>query len=89
MQIAISGHWSQSIGADLSGQQGMSSDIDTIDIDADTALRAGTEIGASTRPAIRKIASSRQMQIERFTPVISHNPAMIESNAPSRNRQLH
>jgi hypothetical protein len=60
MQIAISGHLSQSTGADLSGQQGMSSDMDPIDIEADAARPAGAEIGAVASPTINKIASNRQ-----------------------------
>jgi hypothetical protein len=59
-QIAISGHLSQSTGADLSGQQGMSSDMGPIDVDADAAALAGAEIGAVASPTIKKIASSRQ-----------------------------
>ena len=33
-QTAISGHWSQSTGADGSGQHGMSGDIDAMPVDA-------------------------------------------------------
>ena len=36
-QIAISGHLSQSVGADLSGQQGMSLDMEAMAIDAESA----------------------------------------------------
>jgi hypothetical protein len=60
MQIAINGHWSQSTGAELSGQHGMSADIDAIAADADSAMFARAESGAITRPTIRKTASSRQ-----------------------------
>ena len=67
MQIAISGHWSQSAGADLSGQQGMSADISAVVIDALVAAFTGAESGASTSPAIKKIASSRERWIEIFT----------------------
>jgi hypothetical protein len=95
MQIAISGHWSQSTGADLSGQHGMSSgmdamssDMDAIAVEAVAAAFAGAESGAITSPTIKKTASSRQRWIERFTLVISHNRATIESKVPSRNRQL-
>lgn len=35
-QTAISGHWSQSTGADGSGQHGMSGDIDAMPVDAMT-----------------------------------------------------
>jgi hypothetical protein len=70
-QSAINGHSSQSTGADLSGQHGMSSgmaaispDIDVIAI-APPFARAAS--GANTRPAIKKTASSRQKWIERFT----------------------
>jgi hypothetical protein len=80
-QSAINGHWSQSTGADLSGQHGMSSDmsaisspdIDAIGIDAIESPLARTASGANTRPAIKKTASSRQRWIERFTgPVFAY-----------------
>ncbi len=72
-QIAISGQSAQSIGADLSGQHGMSSDIAASS--AIEAMAAGmlesmfarVASGANTRPAIKKTASSRQRWIERFT----------------------
>jgi hypothetical protein len=72
-QSAINGHWSQSTGADLFGQHGMSSDMSAVsspDIDVIAAMAppfARTESGATTRPTIRKNASSRQRWIERFT----------------------
>jgi hypothetical protein len=73
-QSAISGHWSQPAGADLSGQHGMSSDIATassdievIAIEAIESTFARAASGANTRPAIKKTASSRQRWIERFT----------------------
>jgi hypothetical protein len=66
-QIAISRHLSQSLGGDLSGQQGMSADmeamsIEAIAIDDESAAPAakGTVAGAVTKPAIKKTASSRQ-----------------------------
>jgi hypothetical protein len=93
MQIAISGHLSQSTGADLSGQHGMSSDMDAMSSDmeaiaVEAVAAAGADSGAITSPTIKKTASSRQKWIERFTLVISHNRATIESKVPSRNRQL-
>ena len=60
MQIAINGHWSQSTGADLSGQQGMSADMDAVAIAAAAAVFDRAEIGAMTSPTIKKTASSRQ-----------------------------
>jgi hypothetical protein len=75
-QSAINGHWSQSTGADLSGQHGMSSDIaaspdiDVIAIDAIEFPFARAASGANTRLAIKKTASSRQRWIERFTEMI-------------------
>ncbi len=69
MQIAISGHWSQLPGTDLSGQQGMSADISTAAVDAALAALAGAESGANTSPAIREIASSRPRWVEIFTSV--------------------
>jgi hypothetical protein len=80
-QSAINGHWSQSTGADLSGQHGMSSDmaavssdIDVIAIDAIAPVFARAVSGAMTRPTITRTASSRQRWIERFTGSVSHNP---------------
>ena len=79
MQIAISGQSAQSIGADLSGQHGMSSDIaavssaieamaiEALAIGAIESTFARVASGANTRPAIKKTASSRQRWIERFT----------------------
>ena len=75
-QSAINGHWSQSTGADLSGQHGMSSDIaaspdiDVIAIDAGAAAFARAESGAITRLTVTKTASSRQRWIERFTGMV-------------------
>ena len=74
-QSAINGHWSQSTGADLSGQHGMSSDISAMSPDIDVIASGAMappfaraeESGAITRPTIRKNASSRQRWIERFT----------------------
>jgi len=74
MQIAISGHWSQSAGADLSGQQGMSADISTVTADAALAALAGAESGANTSPAIKKIASSRPRRNRVF-----HSPVLSQS----------
>jgi len=87
MQIAISGHWSQSMGADLSGQQGMSADISAAAIEAWVAAFAGAESGANTRPAISKIASNRPRWIEIFTLAVSHDPAAMETSAGSLIRQ--
>jgi hypothetical protein len=66
MQIAISTHLSQSTGdGAFSGQQGMSPGML---IDAVMALFAATaESGAVMRPAITKIASSRERMSERVT----------------------
>lgn len=91
-QIAITGHWSQSIGDDLSGQQGMSAAIFVAAIsaiDAPIAIPAfaGAESGANTRPAIKKIASSRPRWVEIFTALISHDPASMETSVGSLIRQ--
>jgi hypothetical protein len=93
MQSAINGHWSQSTGADLSGQHGMSSDmtagspaIVAVAIDAIESTFARAANGANTRPAIKKTASSRQRWIERFTGTTSHDPTRDGSQVPSRNR---
>jgi hypothetical protein len=73
-QRAINGHWSQSTGADLSGQHGMSSDMaapsPAMAIDATESTFARAASGANTRPAIKKTASNRQKWIERFTATI-------------------
>jgi hypothetical protein len=74
-QSAINGHWSQSTGADLSGQHGMSSDVAAAAIDAIESTFARAASGANTRPAIKKTASSRQRWIERFTRTVSHETA--------------
>jgi hypothetical protein len=92
MQIAISGQWSQSIGADLSGQQGMSADISEVDISevaigAALTAFAGAENGATTSPAIKRIASSRPRWIEMFTVAFSHDSAAMETSAGSLIRQ--
>ena len=73
-QIAINGHLSQSTG-DLSGQHGMSSGIDDICIDdiciesieVDAPAFAAATSGATMRPAITRIASSRRMRSEAVT----------------------
>jgi hypothetical protein len=90
MQSAISGHWSQSIGTDLSGQHGMPAAISVAAISAIGAAMpgvmpafAGAESGANTRLAIKKIASSRARWIEVFTAPISHNPAVWGTSAGS------
>ena len=79
-QSAISGHWSQPTGADLSGQHGMFPDMDALStiapmgIGAIESTFARAASGASTRPAIKKTASSRQRWIERFTgPVFAYS----------------
>ena len=90
MQSAISGHWSQSIGADLSGQQAISADISTAigaALVVFLAALAGAENGASTSPAIKKIASRRPRWIEMFTMLISHDPAGMETSVGSLIRQ--
>ena len=77
MQIAINRHLSQSTGADLSGQHGMSSDMEAASsamaamaIEAVESTFARAASGANTRPAIKKTASSRQRWIERFTGMV-------------------
>jgi hypothetical protein len=82
-QSAINGHWSQSTGADLSGQHGMSSDmagaspaIVAVAIDAIESTFARAASGANTRPAIKKTASSRQRWTERFTRTVSHETVL-------------
>lgn len=65
MQIAINGHLSQSTGDDFCGQQGISPCM-LIDV-VITCIAATAESGAVTRPAIRKIASSRERRNEFFT----------------------
>jgi hypothetical protein len=80
-QSAISGQSAQSIGADLSGQHGMSSmaamssAIEAMAAGMDESMLARVASGAKTRLAIKKTASSRQRWIERFTVSLSHDPA--------------
>jgi hypothetical protein len=74
-QSAISGHLSQSAGADLSGQHGMSSMAamsSAIEAMAGMveAMFARVANGANTRLAIKKTASSRQRWIERCTDTV-------------------
>lgn len=65
-QIAISGQSAQPTGADLSGQHGMSSDIAAMSSAIEAmagmvkSMLARVASGANTRPAIKKIANSRQ-----------------------------
>jgi len=91
MQSAISGHWSQSIGADWSGQHGMSAAISAaIDAPVSTgmpAFAAGVENGANTSPAITKIASSRPRWNDILTAAFSHDPAAKGTSAGSLIRQ--
>ena len=75
MQAAMKTHLSQSTGIGaFDGQHGMSDGDISSDVDAIT----GWETGASTRPAIIKIASSRRMVILRFTKPDSHRIAANE-----------
>jgi hypothetical protein len=90
MQSAISGHWSQSMGAGWSGQHGMSAAISAaIDAPVSTAMRAfaGPENGANTSPAITKIASSRPRWNDILTAAFSHDPAAKGTSAGSLIRQ--
>jgi hypothetical protein len=92
MHSAINGHWSQSMGMDFSGQHAMSAAISAaaisgIDPPMVTRAFAGPENGANTRPAITRIASSRPIWIDIFTPVFSHDPAAIGTSAGSLIRQ--
>ncbi|HEY3794468.1 MAG TPA: hypothetical protein VGM09_21815 [Bradyrhizobium sp.] len=96
MQTAINGHLSQSTGVDLSGQQGISSNVASPDIAipsdiviagvADPALAAtGAENGAVARPAIKRIASSRQKVNDRITTTNSHSRTQMKSSAAITN----
>lgn len=86
-------HLSQPMGAGaFDGQQGMSLAISSVIAGADISsaiagidaseigpAMAGRASGASTSPAITKIANSRQMVIWRVTRQKSHKTAGIES----------
>jgi hypothetical protein len=92
MQSAISGHWSQSTGTDLSGQHGMSAAISVaaisgIELPVAMPAFAGPENGANTSPAITKIASSRPGWNDIFTHAFSHDPAAKGTSAGSLIRQ--
>jgi hypothetical protein len=93
MQIAISGQSLQSAGAESSAQHGSSAGIDaassamgTMAIDPCVPVFARAESGATTRPTIKKSASSLQRWIERFTGTTSHRQSLTGNQVPSRNR---
>ena len=75
------------MGAELSGQQGMSADISDAAIGTALAAFAGAENGANTSPAIKKIASRRPRWIEILTAIFSHDPAAMGTSAGSLIRQ--
>jgi hypothetical protein len=93
VQSAMNTHLSQPMGIGaFDGQQGMSFAISSVIADADISsaiagidaseivpAMAGRENGASTSPAIMKIASSRRMVVWRFTLTKSHRRAQIDS----------
>jgi len=86
-------HLPQSIGAGaLDGQHGMSPAISSVMIDGDASSAiacveaseddlaiTGPESGASAKPAITRIATSRRMVIWQFTPLNSHKNSQIGS----------
>ena len=84
IQADMRTHLSQSTGIGaFDGQHGMSdgdisSAIACIGASEDVDPITGWETGASTRPAIIKIASSRRMVILRFTKPDSHRIAANE-----------
>ena len=93
MQAVMNTHLPQSIGAGaLDGQHGMSLAISSViaDGNASSAIACvetpeddlaitGPETGASAKPAITRIATSRRMVIWQFTPLESHRMAQIGS----------
>ena len=93
MQAAMKTHWSQSTGAGaFDGQHGISLAISSVIADGDIAsviacieasedtfAMTGWEIGANTRPAIIKTASSRCMAKLYFTGPGSHKLAALDS----------
>jgi hypothetical protein len=93
-QAAMKTHLSQSIGAGaFDGQQGMSpiiasavagADLSSViaDIDASDAVAAmtGRTNGASTRPAIMKIASIRRIMILRSMPQNPTNASKLKAS---------
>ena len=88
MHSAINGHWSQSMGAVLSGQHGISAAIYAAAISGTDPPMvmpafAGPESGANTRPAITRIASSRERWNDIFTPAFSHVPAAMGTETSS------
>jgi hypothetical protein len=95
MQIAINGQSLQSAGAESSGQHSWSAGIDAgssamgaIAIDPCMPVFARAESGATTRPTIKRSASTLQRWIERFTGTISHRRPLMGSQVPSRNRRF-
>ncbi|MFL6792297.1 MAG: hypothetical protein ACJ8EE_14150 [Bradyrhizobium sp.] len=92
IQIAIKTQLSQSAGAGaFDGQHGISSDLDVMSIDPDATgcAAAGAPSGAVTNPAIKKIASSRDMISDSFTGSSSHNRSRIGSSRTPGIRHLH
>ena len=90
MQTAIKTHMSQPAGGAFDGQHGMSfaissvaaaiwSAIACIETSEGAAAMTGPAIGANTRPAITRTASSRRMAEYRFTGSGSHKRAAMES----------
>ena len=93
MQPAMKTHLSQSTGASaFDGQHGMplaissviaeadiASVIACIEASEDTFAMTGWEIGANTRPAITRVASSRRIAKLYFTGLGSHKPQTMES----------
>ena len=93
VQAVMHTHLSQPTGVGaFGGQHGMSSAISSVVadddissaiacIDASEAIAmTGRETGANARPAITRIASSRRMVNVRFTWLVSHKLAAVESS---------
>src|SRR4051794_7028896 len=92
MHAPMKTHLSQSTGAGVfDGQHGMWFAISSVvvaadmsgiacsDMSDDISAWAGREPGATARPAIKRIASSRRMENLRFTGLNSHNLAVIKT----------
>ena len=95
MQAAMNTHLSQPTGdGAFDGQQGISLAISSVVADddissaiacigppEDVCATARRETGASARPAITRIASSRRMAKVRFTKLDFHSLAAMESSS--------
>jgi hypothetical protein len=75
LHTAVNGHFGQSTGGGLWGQQGMPSDIPAMAVACVASAAAGATSGAAMRPAITKIASTWRRMPDVFTAETVSQPA--------------